>query len=197
MARPFADTLFSPVAVTRFALTTVAGLGLDLYTKALAVEKLSPDPLYVPPYVAIRGWLQFEYVSNPGAVFGIAPGQRGVFLIVSVVAIGFLTYLFSGSGRRPIYQIILGLLLAGVLGNLYDRIRYAHVRDMIHALPGWKWPASIHDHLTFLPTEVFPYIFNVADSLLCVGVGLMLVYSFFNAPDEKPRRSRSAAAATA
>ena len=64
-------------------------------------------------------------------------------------------------------------------------------------MPGWRWPHSIHDKLTFLPTEVFPYIFNVADSLLCVGVFLMLVYSFFNAPDEKPARKSRTAVATA
>jgi signal peptidase II len=199
MARPFAHTLLSPAAVARFVITTAVGLGLDLWTKSLAVAKLSPDPSNPferpPVYVAIRGWLQFEYVSNPGAVFGIAPGHRMIFLGVSVLAIGFLTYLFSGSAKRPVYQIILGLLLAGVLGNLYDRIVYSRVRDMIHALPGWTWPHSIHDKLTFLPNEVFPYIFNVADSLLCVGVVLMLIYSFFNAPDEKPRRSSASTAA--
>jgi signal peptidase II len=183
MPRPFADTLFSPAAVARFVLVTVAGLSLDLWTKAVAVDKLAGGRVYV----AIRGWLQFEYVSNPGAVFGIAPGQTKTFLVVSVLAIFFLTYLFSGSGRRPVYQIILGMLLAGVLGNLYDRIVFQHVRDMIHAIPGWKWPASIQSTLHLQHADIFPYIFNVADSLLCVGVAMMLIYSFFNAPDEKPR----------
>jgi signal peptidase II len=199
MARPFAHTLLSPAAVARFVITAAVGLGLDLWTKSLAVAKLSPDalnPFDQPKYVAIPGWLQFEYISNRGAVFGIAPGHRMIFLLVSALAIGFLTYLFTGSSKRPVYQIILGLLLAGVLGNLYDRIAFGHVRDMIHVLPGWKWPHSIHDKLTFLPNEVFPYIFNVADSLLCVGVVLMLIYSFFNAPDEKPRRSSTSAAAS-
>jgi signal peptidase II len=190
MPRPFADTLFCPAAVARFVLVTAAGLAVDLWTKALAVDKLAGGRVYV----AIRGWLQFEYVSNPGAVFGIAPGQRKTFLVVSVLAICFLTYLFSGSGRRPVYQIILGMLLAGVLGNLYDRIVFQHVRDMIHAIPGWRWPASLQGKLPFMHGDLFPYIFNIADSLLCVGVALMLIYSFFNAPDEKPRHRVAAAA---
>jgi signal peptidase II len=64
------------------------------------------------------------------------------------------------------------MLLAGVLGNMFDRILFGYVRDMIHALP--RWP------------KLFPWIFNVADSLLCVGVFLMIVYSFVHRPQSKP-----------
>jgi len=121
-------------------------------------------------------------------VFGIAPGKRMVFLVVSVVAVLFLTYLFSSSSKRPFYQIILGMLLAGVLGNMYDRIEFGQVRDMIHALPDWHWPTGFLNAARHvvpkMPDQVFPYIFNVADTLLCTGVGLMLIYSFFNGPDE-------------
>ena len=53
------------------------------------------------------------------------------------------------------HQIVLGMLLAGVVGNLYDRIHFGFVRDMIYVFPRWG---------------IFPYIFNVADSLLCTGV---------------------------
>jgi signal peptidase II len=181
MPSPFSQTLFSPAALCRFVLTTAVGLIADLWTKNLAVEKLKD----APPVEFIRGWLHFEYVENPGAVFGIAPGKTMFFIFVSIGAIIFLTYLFSTSGRRPIYQIILGLLLAGVLGNMYDRIEIGRVRDMIHALPGWRWPVGIRHTLKFLPEEVFPYIFNVADSLLCTGVGLMLIYSFVT-PSHEP-----------
>jgi lipoprotein signal peptidase len=77
------------------------------------------------------------------------------------------------------------MLLAGVLGNMYDRIVFGYVRDMIHALPGWKWPGTWQVPLIGYPSpgrEVFPYIFNVADILLCVGVGLMIIYSMFTSP---------------
>jgi signal peptidase II len=165
MQRPHAIT---PAAIARFAVTTAAGLSLDLWTKALAVVHLKN----VEPLDFIPGWLQFEYTENKGAVFGVAQGQRWVFLIVSFAALVFLTYLFSASGRRAFYQIILGMLLAGVLGNMYDRVALGYVRDMIHALPMWP--------------HFFPWIFNVADSLLCVGVGLMLLYSFFHTPHHPP-----------
>ena len=204
MPRPFENTLYSPTALARFFLVAILGFTADLMTKSMAVAQISGSPpadlvhgvlgdLQVKDPTGagggrvvdfIPGWLQFEFIQNPGAVFGIAPGKTTVFLIVSVLAIVFLTYLFSSSSKRPFYQIILGMLLAGVLGNMYDRIEVGRVRDMIHMLPGWHWPVSIRHVLKFLPDEVFPYIFNVADTLLCTGVGLMLIYSFVNSPDE-------------
>ena len=131
--------------------------------------------------------------KNLGAVFGIAQGHWWAFVVVSVAAIAFLSYLFAASGGRWAYQVVLGMLLAGVLGNLYDRVVFGYVRDMIHGLPEWRWPAGVHRTL-HLPVEVFPYIFNVADTLLCVGVGVLLVGSFF-APPEPARPVAPAAVA--
>jgi signal peptidase II len=159
----------TPAAISRFVLTTALGFSLDLWSKALAVVHLKN----ADAFDFIPGWLQFEYTENHGAVFGVAQGQRWVFLIVSAAALVFLTYLFANSGRRPFYQVILGMLLAGVLGNMYDRVAFGYVRDMIHALPMWP--------------HFFPWIFNIADSLLCVGVGLMLIYSFFHSPPSAPQ----------
>jgi len=175
------DNLKSPAALARFALTMVVALGLDLWSKTWSFDQLlisltrMPDGTYdvrSDVYRFIPGWLHFEVTVNQGAVFGIGQGQRTLFLLVSVLAIGFLTFLFATSGRQRLYQFILGMLLAGVLGNMYDRISYGYVRDMIHALP--RWPRA------------FPWIFNVADCLLCVGVFLMIVYSLVHKPRHAP-----------
>jgi signal peptidase II len=164
MTPRWTDNLRSPAALARFGLTMALGLALDLWTKVLAATHLrDADPIQFIP-----GWLHFTYTENRGAVFGIGQGQRSLFLVVSVLAIAFLTYLFATSGRQRFYQLVLGMLLAGVLGNLYDRFQFGYVRDMIHALP--RWPSF------------FPWIFNVADSLLCVGVFFMVVYSLFLSP---------------
>ncbi len=170
---PVPSPLRSPAALARLIITAAVGLSLDLWTKSLAQSRL----IGAAPYNFLPNRLSFEYVGNHGAVFGIAQGDRWIFLIVSFGALIFLGGLFATSGRRPFYQIILGLLLAGVAGNMYDRIFFGYVRDMIHALPGWHWPQWILRFLP-LPIEVFPWIFNVADTMLCVGVGLMLLYSF-------------------
>ncbi len=166
------DNFRSPAALSRFVLTTIVGLALDLWTKVLAENHLkdAADPIRLIP-----GWLHFTYTENRGAVFGIGQGQRGLFLLVSALAIGFLSYLFATSGRQRGYQFILGMLLAGVLGNMHDRMMFGHVRDMIHALP--RWP------------NAFPWIFNIADSLLCVGVFFMVVYSFLVAQVDEPADS--------
>lgn len=151
----------SPLALFRFYGVCITGMSLDIATKYIAQERLEDQPGY--PF--IPGYIHFEWVLNPGAVFGIGAGHRWLFVSVSVLALGFLTFLFATSRKQPGYQIILGMLLAGVLGNLYDRVMYAHVRDMIRALP--KWP------------DFFPYVFNVADILLVTGVILMLIHAVY------------------
>jgi signal peptidase II len=163
----------SPAALCRFFLTAGVGVALDLWTKHLAFQKLAIEVVTLPDgrvrayaedsYKFIPGWIEFQVTANRGAVFGLGQGQRYLFIAASVGAAAFLIYLFVRSGKRWGYQFILGMLLAGVLGNLYDRVRFGYVRDMIHALP--QWP------------RVFPWIFNVADSLLCVGVGIMILHS--------------------
>jgi signal peptidase II len=156
----------SAAGLIRFILAMSIGLGLDQLTKILAFEKLVNWP---EGYPFIRGWLHFQAIENHGAVFGIAQGQRLLFVVVSIAAIAFIIHLFRCSGRQWLYQIVLGMLLAGVLGNLYDRLVFGYVRDMIYAFP----------HRRILGREIFPWIFNVADSLLCAGVGFMMLHSFF------------------
>lgn len=177
-----------PLALSLFLLTAIIGYSVDQWTKVVAFDKLAdgvrvvdgrPVPNEHRTYVVVPGWLQFDVTANIGAVFGIGQGQRTLFVLVSIGAIAFIIYLFATSGRQRLYQVILGMLLAGVLGNLYDRARFGYVRDMIHALPD----KYIFGH------PAFPWIFNVADSLLCVGVALMILYSFFHDPqkaDHKP-----------
>jgi signal peptidase II len=178
------DNLRSPAALARFLGTAVIALAIDLWTKSLAATQLKPEMRSIH---FIPGWLHFEYVENHGAVFGIGQGQRWLFIVVSVIAIGFVTWLFTTSGRQRFYQFLLGILLAGVLGNLYDRFTYGYVRDMIHALPGWENPFKWLYHTQ----EIFPWVFNVADSLLCVGVALMVIYSFFHSSHKEDKSTPS------
>lgn len=183
----FSTTNFrDAAALLLFFGTALLALAADLASKYAAFHHLSDGSIvrFIP------GWLHFEYTVNHGAVFGIGQGQRPLFLIVSVLALGFLTWLFSSSGKQRGYQLILGMLLAGVIGNLYDRAIYGHVRDMLHALPGWYWPdwlAKSFPKIDLLQQPVFPYIFNIADVMLVCGVTLMLIHGFFFAPtDKKP-----------
>lgn len=141
---------------------TAIGLTLDLWTKSAVFEWLSRRD---GSFQVIDGFFQLVIAVNPGAAFGIAFGQRSLLTTVSIVAliVILLVFLFHGT-RRIIVNIALALFTAGICGNLYDRIfNNGFVRDFIDIVywPGKHWPA-----------------FNIADSMLCIAVGLMLIISF-------------------
>ncbi|MDB5354119.1 MAG: lspA [Phycisphaerales bacterium] len=179
MSRRVFANFFSPLALSCFLLTAAIGLALDQWTKVEAFSRLKTSEwidsqgmtrVNSDTYPFIPGWLHFHVTTNQGAVFGVGQGKRMLFIAVSLAAVVFIGYLFTVSGRQRGYQIILGMLMAGVLGNLYDRAKFGYVRDMILALPG----KYVFGH------EAFPWIFNIADSLLCTGVALMILHSFFH-----------------
>lgn len=138
--------------------TAGVGLALDLWTKQASAERFSPPQAICE---LIPGYLHLTAVRNYGAVFGLGQGGRWLFVLVSFAAIAFVLYMFSRSPRRWWHDLTLGMLLAGILGNLYDRLAIGYVRDMIHVFP--RWP------------NVFPWVFNIADSLLCISIGILVV----------------------
>ena len=78
----------------------------------------------------------------------------------------------------------------------FDRVVFGYVRDMIHAVPGVHWPGSWTVPFTDYPGSsraVFPWIFNVADILLCTGVALMIIYSLLHSGREPQNISEPAA----
>ena len=184
-------TFRSRAAVARLLIVTALGVGIDLATKVWSFRALQTSQFTYPngavrveseTYEFLPGWLHFHVTANQGAVFGVGQGNRWLFVGVSVVAIGFLLYLFATSApHHRVYQVLVGMLLAGVIGNLYDRVLFGYVRDMIYMLPGKTWPAwlanSLPESWEWTRGQIFPWIFNVADALLCTGVALMLVYS--------------------
>lgn len=210
MSRPLRS---AASAIVLFLLACVVGLGVDLFTKWLAFDNESTklvDSVVLDP---ARGrWevtgaderavhvlpklLEFHATVNEGAVFGLGQGKQWVFVAVSVLAIGFLVTLVSKT-RSRFEAILLGCLLAGVLGNMYDRIRFGYVRDMILGLPGVHWHGTWTIPGLGYPGNdrlIFPYIFNVADILLVCGVAILLVRSFFTA--EKPVEKKADTQAT-
>ncbi|HLO41878.1 MAG TPA: signal peptidase II [Phycisphaerales bacterium] len=182
-------------------LFTVTFLGLlaDLGSKWWAFEKVAGVPVEVrredvlavdtlgrlipshPPVVVVPNLLEFTLVLNPGAVFGIGAGKRWFFVVVTIAAIAFAMWMFARwtSPRKTSMHVAIGLLISGAIGNLYDRLLYACVRDFIHPLPGVKLPFG-----WTLPNgsrEVWPYVSNVADLFLLIAIGMLLVYSWVGA----------------
>ena len=143
----------------------IGGLALDLWTKKAVFNWLGPHETYP----IIDGFLRLIIAVNNGAAFNMFAGKPYFLAAVSIIAIMgiFAVFLFSG-GLHKLVHIALGLFAAGVCGNLYDRLfNNGSVRDFIDVYRGtYHWPT-----------------FNVADSLLCIGVGLLIISTFFT---EKP-----------
>lgn len=174
------------------------GIALDLGSKWLTFEHVAgrpahPDPervkellaadpsrvgLALPahdPVHVIPGVLDFFLVLNPGAVFGAGSGQRWAFVSFTIVTLLFAAYVFAFWTRRGqwVTQSALALVIAGGVGNLVDRLWLGVVRDFIHPLPGvnlpfgLSWPSG--------STEVWPYISNVADKFVLIGIGVLMI----------------------
>ena len=161
-------TLPDSKAQLTFWFLFMVGLALDLWTKRVVFDWLEQRG----SVSIINGFLQFVRVLNNGAAFGILTGKPYLLATVSAVALTviFAVFLFSRS-RQRLFHIALGLFAAGVCGNLYDRIfNGGLVRDFVDVVywPGKHWPA-----------------FNIADSLLCIGVGLLIISTF-----RPPKRAR-------
>src|SRR5689334_4716590 len=92
---PAIPPLRSVAALSRFFLTTIVGLAVDLWTKVWAFDTLASNQTNVGGFVRvdsrtyefIPGWLHFHCTANEGAVFGIGQGNRWLFVLVSVLAI--------------------------------------------------------------------------------------------------------------
>jgi len=122
--------------------------------------------------VAVPHLLNLKLTMNTGAVFGLGKGARWLFVGVSLLAVVVVMFLFSRSlDRQRFLHVGLAMILAGALGNLYDRVVYAAVRDMFYMLPG---------------TGLWPWIFNLADVVLLTGVGLVMLLTLLTKPLPAP-----------
>lgn len=101
-----------------FWTVAVSGLTLDLWSKAWAFDALD----YHDRVKIVPGVLEFHLMLNPGALFGIGEGRTTLFLLASAAALALVLWMFAQSSpRRTLLHIALGGILAGALGNMYDR----------------------------------------------------------------------------
>lgn len=131
----------------------------DQTTKALVVTGIALNER-----VRIVGDLvQLWHVRNSGAAFSLFQGGTLLFLVVTVLAIGMIVYFHrTFRGRNLWLQVLLGVILGGTAGNLVDRVRFGYVTDFVSVGFGEvRWPT-----------------FNVADSSIVVGIGLLVLYLF-------------------
>ncbi len=141
-------------------LLTIAITVLDQATKAW----VRADFALGESRPVISGFFNFTYLRNPGAAWGLFGGHNTFLTVLSVVMLGVIC-IFRRSFLSDTWshRIALGLMVGGIIGNLMDRFRFGYVVDFLDFhIAGYHWP-----------------IFNVADSAICVGVGIYVVTSLW------------------
>ena len=150
---------------------------LDQLTKWL-VRQYIPYGAEIP---IIPGFFSLVHASNTGAAFSMFTGNNFFFIGLASVALAVIAFLLIRDPRTRtpsqrltnITKISLGLLAAGIFGNLTDRILRGAVTDFLHFyVREYAWPS-----------------FNVADSCICIAAGLLIVASFQKGKDALPRDS--------
>ena len=174
-----------------FATIASIGCALDLLTKHWVFARLSVPFIeggrFSPPIWLVQDIFGFETSLNEGAVFGVGQGLVLVFAGLSMLAaLGIVAWLFVGRAARDLFlTVTLALIMAGIVGNLYDRL----------GLHGLKWGGGIPEHgvgtavyavrdwIHFqIPAIGFDWPnFNLADSFLVSGA-ILLVWHAFRRP---------------
>lgn len=144
------------------------------------IEVTNRDVVIIPEY-----W-DFQYAENKGAAFGMLADQDSewrlpFFIIVSLLAVGMIIYILYGVPRGH-WLIVFGLsfIASGAVGNFIDRVRFGYVIDFIvwKYTDAYRWPT-----------------FNIADSLICIGVALMVIELIRDAFREYPEEEQEEAEA--
>ena len=131
----------------------------DQITKYLVVEKLKP----IGSTNIIPGVLDFTYSENTGAAFGILKDARWVFIVGTIAILVIVLYFMCKRVFvHPLGDIAAILTVAGGVGNLIDRLSIGYVVDFIDVSPLFDFA-----------------IFNFADSCVCIGSCLLIVYILF------------------
>ena len=152
------------------ALIAVTIVALDQLSKWLVVCSIRPEETRV----VISGFFSLVNWRNTGAAWGIFRDYNFVLTAISLLTVLAL-YLFRHSFQlsRPGPRLALGLIAGGIIGNLIDRVHIGSVIDFLSFYVGeYHWPA-----------------FNVADSAICVGVGLYILLSWRNTSAAEKNRA--------
>ena len=137
-----------------YSAVIIGGIVLDQISKLIAVKLLAP----VESVPLWEGVLHLTYVENRGAAFGMLADHRWVFMSISSVAIiAIALYLYSGRNTSKLYTAALMMIVSGGIGNMIDRIALGYVIDFIDF--------ALIDFA----------VFNIADSIVCIGAGLLIL----------------------
>lgn len=129
---------------------------IDQMSKYFVVKYLKP----IGSFPIINNIFHFTYVENRGAAFGILQNRTLFFIIITVIVGTILIYSIVKIPGSTFYKFTLSMILGGAIGNLIDRVRLGYVVD-------------------FIDFKFFPAVFNLADSMIVVGVFLLCYILIF------------------
>jgi signal peptidase II len=169
----------------------LGGAAFDLATKSLVFSRIGPPPS--APVSLVTGILELQTSLNPGALWGFGrtlPYSSMIFAGLSIIAgLAICYWLFvRGAAASLALTIALGLIMAGALGNCYDRLVFGHVRDFVHF------------HVDSVGFDCA--IFNFADNMLVAGALLLMLLamrpepSLMTVPEPTDATPETQAAAT-
>jgi signal peptidase II len=142
-------------------MVTTLTLVVDRVSKIIVANSLNLNTSWHPPTPLLQRLFSLTYTTNTGAAFGLFPDQGLLFIVIALVVVTAIIFYYrhlpAGYG---LVRLALGLQLGGALGNLIDRLRQGYVIDFID--------------LNFWPLQDWP-VFNLADSAIVVGVGLLAI----------------------
>ncbi|MCX7796214.1 MAG: signal peptidase II [bacterium] len=133
-------------------------IGIIILALDRILKILSTRYLFARDILLFNGLVRLTHVRNPGAAFGFLPSQRGLIIFVSILALIFVIRLFRKVSYKNFYfSIGFWILIAGILGNLLDRILLGYVIDYVQILNS--------------------PIFNVSDIAILIGMATILFFS--------------------
>ena len=157
----------------RIAVIAVLVVALDQFTKQIVLRLL---PQSGQEKIVVEGFFKFVHWGNTGAAWSLFRGNNGVLAAVALMAL--LVLFFSRhhfDSRTFLSQVAFGLICGGIVGNLIDRLWVKHVIDFIYFYIQQRSGNEIG----------FP-AFNVADSAICTGVGLIFLITWRSEHAVKP-----------
>jgi len=148
----------------RIPLIALVVIALDQLTKSVVAQNLS----FPSEKIVLDGFFKLVHWGNTGSAFSMFQNSNGILAVVSIGAIAllYLTRHHFDADTVP-GQFALGLIFGGIVGNLVDRMIHKHVIDFIYFYVSRRDGSELG----------FP-AFNIADSAICVGVGLLFVLAW-------------------
>ena len=167
----------------RVGLIAVLVIFLDQLTKQIVLWALGDSPS-LKEKIVVDGFFKFVHWGNTGAAWSLFRGNNAWLAVVAIIALIVLFFSRHHFDARTILgQTAFGLICGGIVGNLIDRLRVGHVIDFLYFYVQPRGGSEIG----------FP-AFNIADSAICTGVGLIFILTLRNERAPKPIESASSPA---